>query len=199
MIYLLDNYNWEKLWIYTNGFGNNRLTTLPGAVFLCLRQQMVSLIFSNCNNRRMTFAHAWILLSFMQRIDKTLVALKDFDLFLFLGIHKWPITSKGKWGHLDKMNFSFMIWFFLPFAFENKHRFKNFYALTMEGIDICIHPTMPWVGSPNLQCPRVIWSYSIIIREAWKYFWNDMASSSYISLLSLYSADFVKSFSNPCS
>ena len=28
-----------------DGFGNNRLITLPGAAFLCLRHQMVSLIF----------------------------------------------------------------------------------------------------------------------------------------------------------
>ena len=35
--------------------------------------------FSDCNNRRMTFAHQGILLSLMQRIDKYLVALKDFD------------------------------------------------------------------------------------------------------------------------
>ena len=32
-------------WKNMNGFGNNRLITLPGAAFLCLRQQMVSLIF----------------------------------------------------------------------------------------------------------------------------------------------------------
>ena len=41
--------------------------------------------FSNCNNRRMTFAHAGILLSLMQRIDEYLVALKDFDYSSSLG------------------------------------------------------------------------------------------------------------------
>ena len=78
----------------TNGFGNNRLITLPGAAFLCKRQHMVSLNFSNCNNRRMTFAHARILLSHMHRIDEYPVALKDIDCSCFLGI-KQPITSKG--------------------------------------------------------------------------------------------------------
>ena len=34
-----------KQWKNTNNFGSNRLTTRPGAEFLCLRQQMVSLIF----------------------------------------------------------------------------------------------------------------------------------------------------------
>ena len=33
--------------------------------------------FSNCNNRRMAFVHAGILLSFMQWIDEYLVAFKD--------------------------------------------------------------------------------------------------------------------------
>ena len=32
-------------WKNTNGFGNNRLISLPGTVFLCLRQQLVSVIF----------------------------------------------------------------------------------------------------------------------------------------------------------
>ena len=35
--------------------------------------------FSNSNNRRMAFAHAGTLQSFMQWIDKYLVAFKDFD------------------------------------------------------------------------------------------------------------------------
>ena len=78
-----------------NGFGNNRLITLPGAAFLCLRQHMVSLIYSNCNNMRMTFAHAVLLLSFKHRIGEYPVALKDFDFSCFLG-YKQPITSKGK-------------------------------------------------------------------------------------------------------
>ena len=78
-----------------NGFGNNRLITLPGAAFLCLRQHMVSLIYSNCNNMRMTFAHTVLLLSFKHRIGEYPVALKDFDFSCFLG-YKQPITSKGK-------------------------------------------------------------------------------------------------------
>ena len=36
-----------------NGFGNNRLITLPGATFLCLRQQMVSLIFQTAITGRL--------------------------------------------------------------------------------------------------------------------------------------------------
>ena len=56
---------------------------------------MVSLIFSNFNNRLMKYAVAGILLSFMQQIDDYLLASKDFDYSCFLG-YKWPITSKGK-------------------------------------------------------------------------------------------------------
>ena len=56
---------------------------------------MVILIFSNCNNRRMTFAHAGIFLSFMHGVNGYLVALKDFDYSCFLG-YKQPIMSKGK-------------------------------------------------------------------------------------------------------
>ena len=56
-------------------FRNNRLITLPGSAFLCLRQSYIS----NCNNRWITFAHAGIFLFFMQRINEHLVALKDFD------------------------------------------------------------------------------------------------------------------------
>ena len=41
--------------------------------------------FSNCDNRRMMFAHAGILLSFMQLIEEYLVALKDFDYSCSLG------------------------------------------------------------------------------------------------------------------
>ena len=50
--------------------------------------------FSNCNNRWMTFAHAGILLSFMQRIDEYLVALKDFDYSCSLGIIKGQLRQK---------------------------------------------------------------------------------------------------------
>ena len=82
-------------WKNTNGFRNNRLITLPGAEFLCWRQRAASLIFSNCNNRWMTFAHARILLSFMQRIDAYLLAFKDFDYSCSLG-YKRLIVSKGK-------------------------------------------------------------------------------------------------------
>ena len=32
-------------WKNTKGLGNNRLTSLPGAAFLCLRQHMVSVFF----------------------------------------------------------------------------------------------------------------------------------------------------------
>ena len=37
---------------------------------------------------------------------------------------------------MDVANLAFNFWFdfFFPFAFENKHRFKNFFALIMEGI-----------------------------------------------------------------
>ena len=40
---------------------------------------MVSVFFSNCNNMRMKFANAGVLLYFMQWIDEYLVAAKDFD------------------------------------------------------------------------------------------------------------------------
>ena len=43
----------------------------------------VSLSFSNCNNRRMTFAYAAILLSFMQQVEEYLVVFKDFDFTFF--------------------------------------------------------------------------------------------------------------------
>ena len=56
--------------------------------------------FSNYNNRRMTFVHAAIILSFMQRVEEYLVAFKDFDYTCSLG-YKWSITSKGKWRHVD--------------------------------------------------------------------------------------------------
>ena len=54
---------------------------------------LMSVLFSNCNNRRMTLVHAEILLSFMQWVEEYLVALKDFDYSLG---YKQPITSKGK-------------------------------------------------------------------------------------------------------
>ena len=81
-------------WKNRKDFGNNRLITHPDAAFLCISQQMVSLIFSNCNNRRMTFAHAGILLSFMQRIDEYLVALKDFDYLCSLGYINGQLRQK---------------------------------------------------------------------------------------------------------
>ena len=88
-------------WKNTNGFGNNSFITLPVALLLCLLQQMVSLTsaygqsyFSNCNNRRMTFAHAAILLSFMQRINEYLVALKDLDYSCFLGYINGQLRQK---------------------------------------------------------------------------------------------------------
>ena len=82
-------------WKNTNDFGNSRLITLLFAFV----SKMVSL-----NNRRMTFTHDGIPMSLMQRIVEYLMALTDFDLLLFLRIHKRPSTSKGKRGHLDKMN-----------------------------------------------------------------------------------------------
>ena len=36
---------WLNQWKNTNGFGDHRVITLPGAAFLCLRQHLVSLIF----------------------------------------------------------------------------------------------------------------------------------------------------------
>ena len=54
----------------------------------------VSLKFSNSNNRRMTFAHVTILLSFMQLIEEYLLAIKRFLLFLIFG-YKQPTTSKS--------------------------------------------------------------------------------------------------------
>ena len=72
-------------WKNTNGFGYNRLITLPGATVSLITSAFGQSYFSNCNNRRMTFAHAGILLSFMQRIDENLVTLKDFDYFCSLG------------------------------------------------------------------------------------------------------------------
>ena len=62
-------------WKNTNGFRNNRLITLPGAGFLCLRQNIVSLIFQTVNTDECRLR---ILLSFMRQIDEYLVALKDF-------------------------------------------------------------------------------------------------------------------------
>ena len=52
--------------------------------------------FSNCNNKRMTFAHTGILLFFMQRIDECLVALKDFDYSCSLGYINGQLRQKGK-------------------------------------------------------------------------------------------------------
>ena len=50
--------------------------------------------FPNCNNRRMTFAHAVIPLSFMQRIDEYLVALEDFDYSCSLGYINGQLRQK---------------------------------------------------------------------------------------------------------
>ena len=79
----------------TNGFVNNCLITLPGAAFLCQLQHLFCLIFSNCNNRRMTFAHAGIVLSYMKWIGEYLMALKGFDYFCSLG-YKRQLHQKGK-------------------------------------------------------------------------------------------------------
>ena len=51
-------------------------------------------LFSNCNNRRMTFAHSGILLSFMQVIDEYLVTLKDFDYSCSLGYINGQLRQK---------------------------------------------------------------------------------------------------------
>ena len=81
-------------WKKTNAFENNRLITLQGTAFLCLRQHMGQSYFLNCNNRRMTFAHGRILLSFMQRIDVYLMALKDFDYSCSLGYINGQLRQK---------------------------------------------------------------------------------------------------------
>ena len=52
------------------------------------------LFFSNCNNSRMMFAHAGILLSFMQRIDEYLLALKDFDYSYSIGYINGQLRQK---------------------------------------------------------------------------------------------------------
>ena len=86
-------------WKNTNGLINNRLTTLPCAAFLCLRQQMVSLIFQTAitggwhSGMPGYFCLLWVS-----------GGTKRFWLFLLLRIHKRQIMSKGKWRHLDKMN-----------------------------------------------------------------------------------------------
>ena len=72
-------------WKNTNGFENNRLISLPGAAFLLLTSANGQSYFSNCNNRRMTLAHAEKLWSFVQPIDEYLVAFKDFDYSCSLG------------------------------------------------------------------------------------------------------------------
>ena len=87
---------------------------------------------------RMTFAHAVLLLSFKHRIGEYPVALKDFDFSCFLG-YKQPITSKGKWRHVDEMNVAkglqlHDLFLFFPLACENKHRIEKVFALIMEGI-----------------------------------------------------------------
>ena len=42
----------------------------------------------------MTFAHAGVLLSFLQRIDEYMVALKDFDYSCSLGIINGQLRQK---------------------------------------------------------------------------------------------------------
>ena len=74
----------------------------------------------------------------MQRIDEYLVAFKDFDYSCSLGYINGQLRQKVNdviqmKSTLSKA-FNFMLWFFFSFAFENKHRFKNFFALTIEGI-----------------------------------------------------------------
>ena len=81
----------------TNGFGNNRLISLPGAAFLCLRQHMVSV-----NNRRMTFERAEILLSLMQWIVEYLVALKYFDYSCSLGYLNGQLRQEVNYAMLTK-------------------------------------------------------------------------------------------------
>ena len=68
-----------------------------------------------------------------------LVALKNFDYSCSLA-YKRPITSKVMTSHRRNKHcqrpktswFDFVF----PFTFENKHRFKNIFALIMEDIDI---------------------------------------------------------------
>ena len=83
-------------------FGNNRrLLHSQSQRFFA----NVSLIFSNSNNRRVTFAHVAILLSSTQRVAGYLMALKYFDFSCSLE-YKQPTTSKKYWRHLDEMNFT---------------------------------------------------------------------------------------------
>ena len=63
---------------------------------------IVSLKFSDINNRRVTSAHVAIRLSFMQLIDEYLLSKRCFDYCRSLG-YKRPIKS-NKLRHVDVMN-----------------------------------------------------------------------------------------------
>ena len=86
----------------------------------------------------MTFAHAAILLSFMQVVEEYLVAFKDFNYSCYLG-SKWPITSKSKLRDIDEMKiakdlkFHDLIFSFL-FLSRTNIASKTFW-LIMEAID----------------------------------------------------------------
>ena len=50
----------------------------------------------------MTFAHAGIILSYMQWIGEYLMALKGFDYFCSLG-YKRQLRQEGEWRHIDEL------------------------------------------------------------------------------------------------
>ena len=86
----------------------------------------------------MTFAHAAILLSFMQAVEEYLVTFKDFNYSCYLG-YKRPITSKSKLRDIDKMKIAKDLKFhdliFPSFFFQEQTSLRKLFWLIMEGID----------------------------------------------------------------
>ena len=87
----------------------------------------------------MTSAHVTILLSSTQRVAEYLVALKHLDYFCSLGYNRLlrqkKVMMSPRRNELYKRPKTSRFDFVFPCAFENKHRFENFFALIMEGID----------------------------------------------------------------
>ena len=88
----------------------------------------------------MTFTHVAILLSYMQLIKEYLLAKKkDFDYSWSLGYSIYGQSRQKvitSWRRNVRCQRPITSWFDLVFlfAFENEHRFENFFSFIIEGI-----------------------------------------------------------------
>ena len=81
----------------------------------------------------MTFEHAGIRLSFMQRIDGYLVALEDFDYSCSLGYINGQCSHLGEMNVAESLKLHFLS-FSSPLLSRTNIGSKNLFALSMEGI-----------------------------------------------------------------